>query len=159
MWKGMEELSQGCLKGPAELLPLAGERTPAPTSLSVLFAQVWVPPQPDVLTEPFPAFSQTQALGNESKRKNRLKQFSAKQGGYFPKEKAHSEIECHLHSQGFPRATRGLLRASLPSLCWLRAGDNVEVSHGPLLGRKEQRLNRRVLGSWNLMLKMVDKQF
>ena len=80
MWKGMEELSQGCLKGPAQLLPLATERAPAPTSLSVLFTQAWVPPQPDVLTEPFLPFSQTQALGNESKRKNRLKQSSAKQG-------------------------------------------------------------------------------
>ena len=83
MWKGMEELSQECLKGPAQLLPLAGETTPAPTPLSVPFAQAWIPPQPDVLTEPFPPFSQTQAPGNQSKRKNRLKQSSAKQEAIF----------------------------------------------------------------------------
>ena len=35
----------------------------------------------------------------------------------------------------------------------------MEVSHGPLSEKKEQRLNPRVLGPWNLMLKMVDKQF
>ena len=70
----MGAVSQGCLNGPAQLLPLAGEEAwddlggepSTNTTFNGALPLYHPSPCPEVLTGPFPPSSQNQALGNES---------------------------------------------------------------------------------------------